>query len=103
MYNSFGPFLPKIADIIDQDTFAIIHFITQQGPPAKPLERWTTEQIPAADINAFLRRVLKLDPRDRPTVEEILQDEWFVEESEDPREPLAEEMKQSGLNFCDPT
>ncbi|KXX77786.1 Serine/threonine-protein kinase PAK 4 [Madurella mycetomatis] len=95
MYNSFGPFPPKIAEIIDHHTFTIIYCITKLGPPAKPLERWTTKEIPPAD-NAFLRRVLKLDPRDRPTVEEILQDEWFVEESEDTREPLVEETKQSG-------
>ncbi|KAJ0161526.1 Serine/threonine-protein kinase US3 -like protein [Colletotrichum tanaceti] len=84
MYNSLGPFPPSIADILDPETFEIIHFIAQQGPPQRPLQRWTTEEIPSAD-NEFLRRILKLDPRDRPTVEEILEDEWFTEESDDTR------------------
>jgi serine/threonine protein kinase len=74
MYHSFGPFPPSIADIIDPETFEIIHFVNQQGPPLKPLQRWTTKQIPSAD-NMFIRRILRLDPRDRPTVEEILEDE----------------------------
>ncbi|TLD07334.1 hypothetical protein PgNI_10326 [Pyricularia grisea] len=86
MYNSFGPFPPKIVDIIDEDTFKIIYFITTQGPPQKPLDRWSVNEIPVADRN-FLKRILKLDPRDRPTAEEILRDEWFTEQSEDTRSP----------------
>ncbi|EGS17660.1 uncharacterized protein CTHT_0070000 [Thermochaetoides thermophila DSM 1495] len=87
MYDSFGPFPPKMKEIIaSEDVNVILKFLNDQGPPMKPFERWTTRQIPAAD-NAFIRRVLKLDPRDRPSVEEILEDEWFTEESEDTRKP----------------
>ncbi|OLN95709.1 Serine/threonine-protein kinase cst-1 [Colletotrichum chlorophyti] len=87
MYHFLGPFPPSIAEIIDPETFEIIHFLNQQGPPQRPLERWTKKEIPSAD-NRFIRRILKLDTRDRPTVEEILEDEWFTEESDDTREPL---------------
>ncbi len=93
MYNTFGPFPPSIADIIDPDTFEIILFLNQQGPPQRPLQRWSKKEIPPAD-NEFIRRILKLDPRDRPTVEEILQDEWFTEESGDTREPIPVEPKE---------
>ena len=87
MYDSFGPFPPKMKEIIaSEDVNVILKFLNDQGPPMKPFERWTKRQIPAAD-NAFIRRVLKLDPRDRPSVEEILEDEWFTEESEDTRKP----------------
>ncbi|KAH9907389.1 serine/threonine protein kinase [Xylariomycetidae sp. FL2044] len=86
MYNSFGPFPREIADLMDDEQFSVVYFISQEAPVRKPLERWSTKEIPPAD-NAFIRRVLKLDPRDRPTVEEILQDEWFTEESEDTRAP----------------
>lgn len=95
MYNSLGPFPPSLADIIDPDAFEVIHFFNQQGPPQKPLQRWTEKEIPPAD-NEFIRRILKLDPRDRPTVEEILQDEWFTEESDDTRAPILAEAKKSG-------
>ncbi|KAI1161900.1 serine/threonine protein kinase [Nemania serpens] len=84
MYNSLGPFPPSIADIINPDMFEVIYFLNQQRPPQRPLQRWSTKELPPAD-NEFIRRILKLDPRDRPTVEEILQDEWFTEESDDTR------------------
>ncbi|WQF78552.1 Putative serine/threonine-protein kinase, active [Colletotrichum destructivum] len=86
MYHSVGPFPPSIADMIDADIFEVVHFLNRQGPPRRLLQRWATEQLPLAD-NQFIRRILKLDPRDRPTVEQILQDEWFAEESDDTREP----------------
>ena len=88
MYHSFGPFPPSIAEIVDPESFETIYFVNQQGPPQRPLQRWTTKEIPSAD-NRFIRRILKLDPRDRPTVEEILEDEWFIEESDDTREPIS--------------
>jgi serine/threonine protein kinase len=94
MYHSFGPFPPSIVDIIDPETFEIIHFVNQQGPPQRPLQRWTTKEIPSAD-NKFIRRILKLDPRDRPTVEDILEDEWFMERSDDTREPRSENEADS--------
>lgn len=86
-YNSFGPFPPSIADMLDPDSTDIVHFLNQQGPPQRPLQRWTIKEIPSAD-NRFIRRILKMDPRERPTVEEILEDEWFVEKSVDTREPI---------------
>ncbi|KAK2026699.1 hypothetical protein LX32DRAFT_622157 [Colletotrichum zoysiae] len=94
MYHSFGPFPPSIADILDPGSFEIVHFLNRQGPPQRPLQRWSTKEIPSAD-NEFLRRVLRLDPRDRPTVEEILVDEWFAEESDDTREPTPQPANSS--------
>lgn len=86
MYNAVGPFPPSLADLLDPEAFQIVLFLNRQGPPQKPLQRWTTKEIPAVD-NEFIRRILKLDPRERPNVEEIMQDEWFTEQSEDTREP----------------
>ncbi|KAI1361455.1 serine/threonine protein kinase [Xylaria arbuscula] len=93
MYSSVGPFPPSMAEIIGPDTFEVIHFLNQQGPPQRPLQRWSTKELPPAD-NEFIRRILKLDPRDRPTVEEILQDEWFTEESDDTRETISIEPEK---------
>jgi dual specificity tyrosine-phosphorylation-regulated kinase 2/3/4 len=94
MYNSFGPFPPSLAEIIDPDTFKVVLFLNQQGPPLKPFQRWATTEIPPAD-NAFIRRILKLDPRDRPTVEELLKDKWFTEDSKDTREPIVTQAGKS--------
>ncbi|KZL72500.1 serine/threonine protein kinase [Colletotrichum tofieldiae] len=95
MYNSLGPFPPSMAEILDPESFQVIHFLNQQGPPQRPLQQWTTKEIPSAD-NRFIRRILKLDPRRRPTVEEILGDEWFTEESDDTREPMVKGANSSG-------
>lgn len=76
-----------MAEIVNVDALPLIHYFNNQAPPRKPLMRWSTNEIPRAD-NAFVREILKLDPRDRPTVEELLADEWFTETSEDTRTPL---------------
>ena len=62
----------------------MLNFFNTRKPPLKPFYRWSEKEIAPAD-NAFIWRILKLDPRARPTVHEILQDEWFTEDSEDTR------------------
>lgn len=85
MYKFFGPFPVDYSD--NPDTMTIINYFNDSGPPEKPFHLVTTKEIPAAD-KIFLLKVMKLDPRERPTVEELLADEWFSEESEDTRTPL---------------
>ena len=52
-------------------------------PPEKmkPFARIGEREICNAD-KAFVLKIMKLDPRDRPTARELLQDEWFTERSE---------------------
>lgn len=85
MYKFFGPFPPNYSE--NPDTMTVINFINNSGPPEKPFHLVTTREIPTAD-KKFILKVMKLDPRERPTVEELLDDEWFTEESEDTRTPL---------------
>ncbi|KAK7723277.1 hypothetical protein SLS63_008930 [Diaporthe eres] len=85
MYKFFGPFPSNYSD--NPDTMTVINFFNNSGPPEKPFRLVTTKEISAAD-KKFLLKVMKLDPRERPTVEELLEDEWFTEESEDTRIPL---------------
>lgn len=49
--------------------------------------RSRVREIPAAG-KTFILKVIKLDPRERPTVKELLEDGWFTEELEDTRTPL---------------
>ncbi|KAI1123823.1 serine/threonine protein kinase [Nemania abortiva] len=86
MYDLVGPFPQSMAEIVSPKVFGILQFYNEEGPPQRPLQQWRENSIPTAD-KEFIGRILKLDPRDRPTVEEILQDEWFTEESIDTREP----------------
>lgn len=62
-------------------------FNNDMGPPEKPFKRITTKEIPPAD-KVLLLKIMKLDPRDRPTAEALLEDEWFNETSDDTRAPL---------------
>lgn len=54
------------------------------GPPIKPFRLVTRRGIPPADSD-FVFKIMKLDPRDRPIAEQLLEDEWFSEKSEDTR------------------
>jgi hypothetical protein len=38
---------------------------------------------------------MKLYPRDRLMVEQLLKDDWFTKESEDTREPLPEKAEKT--------
>ncbi|KAL8285053.1 hypothetical protein RB600_009474, partial [Gaeumannomyces tritici] len=96
MHKFFGPFPHSYHhDIKDSGVSLVINVINGQGPPAKPFIRVTTKEIAPAD-KEFILKILKLDPRNRPTAEELLADTWFTEESPDTREPLPEEVKQLG-------
>ena len=44
----------------------------------KPFQFLTDEEITIEDKKVLLK-VMKLDPRDRPTAKELLRDEWFQE------------------------
>lgn len=46
----------------------------------KPFEYITDREITNED-KAFILKLMKLDPRDRPTAKELLHDEWFQLES----------------------
>jgi serine/threonine protein kinase len=38
---------------------------------------WTTSAEVSDADKAFILRIMKLDPRDRPSAKELLEDEWF--------------------------
>ncbi|RMZ78548.1 hypothetical protein DV737_g3824, partial [Chaetothyriales sp. CBS 132003] len=71
----------------DENASNVVEFIHSMGPPTKPFYLVTGREIPPADRD-FVLKIMKLDPRDRPTAEQLLEDEWFDEESEDTRAPL---------------
>ncbi|KAB5559922.1 kinase-like domain-containing protein [Coniochaeta sp. 2T2.1] len=94
MHRFFGPFPQSYQDFGDENTMAIINFVNGLGPPPKPFHRVGPREVPPADME-FLLKIMKLDPRDRPTAEELLADAWFTEESQDTRDPLPGEERRS--------
>lgn len=87
MYRSFGPFPESYQEIADDNAKLAIEVVSFEGPPERPFERITRREVPPADRD-FILKIMKLDPRDRPTAQQLLEDEWFTEESEDTRDPL---------------
>lgn len=78
-HQFFGPFPLSYKDIADDETLAILTYVMDGVPPEKmkPFRLITEREISKED-KAFILKIMKLDPRDRPTAKELLQDEWFT-------------------------
>lgn len=79
----FGPFPISYKEIADKDRQeAILGIMSAVAPEKmKPFHYLSEREICIVD-KAFVLKIMKLDPRDRPTAKELLQDEWFTECSE---------------------
>ncbi|TEY59346.1 hypothetical protein BOTCAL_0195g00150 [Botryotinia calthae] len=77
-HQYLGPFPISFGEIADEGTQDAIVLAMNSVPPEKlkPLPMITQKEIPKVD-NVFLQKILKLDPRDRPTAKQILEDEWW--------------------------
>ena len=79
-HQCFGAFPWTFAEIADEDTLKALMWVMSETPPEtmQPFNQVSSKEISAAD-KAFVLRILKLDPRDRPTATELLDDVWFKE------------------------
>lgn len=77
-HQYLGPFPISFGEIADEGTQNAIVLAMKAVPPEemKPLPMITQKEIPKVD-NIFLQKILKLDPRDRPTAKQILEDDWW--------------------------
>jgi len=82
-YSYFAPFSPTIADIATPESGPTMLWLTQEIPPEKwtPFA-WTTEREVVKRDKEFIGRFMKLDWRDRPTANEILEDKWWDDDDE---------------------
>jgi casein kinase II subunit alpha len=79
--NFFGPVPLKYQEIADEDalnvlTMVINHVRDIQTP--KPFVMAEDPELSVEDRD-FLCRIMKFDPRDRPTAGKLLKDGWFDE------------------------
>ncbi|KAE8146791.1 serine/threonine protein kinase [Aspergillus avenaceus] len=74
----FGPYPPSYSDLADDETLAILSYIMDSVSPTdlRPFTNASKKEI-STDDKEFILRIMKLDPRDRPTAKELLDDEWF--------------------------
>ncbi|KAE8404319.1 kinase-like domain-containing protein [Aspergillus pseudonomiae] len=77
-HRCFGPFPESYEQIADQERLAILVWIMQNSPPEtlRPFHLTTTLEICPED-KEFVLTAMKLDPRDRPSARQLLDDGWF--------------------------
>ncbi|KAL9023335.1 MAG: hypothetical protein Q9196_007265 [Gyalolechia fulgens] len=77
----FGPIPLSYREIADDARLEIltqtIHYINE-NKLKKPFHLSADKELSKED-RTFICKIMKLDPRDRPTAKELLQDEWFRE------------------------
>ena len=76
----FGPYPPSYVDLADEETLAILSYVMDSVPAEelKPFSRASRREISVED-REFVLKIMKLDPRDRPSARELLGDKWFEE------------------------
>jgi casein kinase II subunit alpha len=77
--NFFGPFPVSYQEIADDERLDILTAVmdyVQKNEKRKPFSMAEDPELTKED-REFICRIMKLDPRDRPTARELLQDEWL--------------------------
>lgn len=73
-----GPFPITYNEFADPDAIKIIIYTMNSVPTEKMKPfRYITEREMSKEDNLFLQKIMKLDPRDRPTAASLLEDPWF--------------------------
>ena len=75
----FGPVPLSYGEIADDERLgiltAVINLINEHNLQ-RPFHLSVDKELSKED-RTFICKIMKLDPRDRPTAKELLQDEWF--------------------------
>lgn len=77
-HRCFGPFPVSYEQIADRQRLAVLTRVMQNSPAEtlRPFHLTTTQEIRQDDKN-FVLRIMRLDPRDRPSARQLLEDEWL--------------------------
>ncbi|OJD13715.1 serine/threonine protein kinase [Emergomyces pasteurianus Ep9510] len=79
----FGPYPQSFGELCrDEGDAAVLNSVMRGVPPEKlkPFALASKREISTED-KEFILKVMKIDPRDRPTAKELLKDDWFKEVS----------------------
>lgn len=80
-YRIFGPWPASYNEIMDSERIQVLNYIDEISPrkTLRPFEYIEDVELVKED-KVFFLKFMKLDPRDRPSAQELLKDEWFNEE-----------------------
>ncbi|CAF9920848.1 MAG: hypothetical protein HETSPECPRED_004378 [Heterodermia speciosa] len=76
----FGPFPLSYESLLDDDRLGMLTDIISIADKYTLFRRASSTEISNSDRD-FICTMMHLDPRDRPSAEELLQDQWFREHS----------------------
>ncbi|WPH03552.1 Hypothetical protein R9X50_00643300 [Acrodontium crateriforme] len=81
-HQSLGRFPLSCEEIADDERLEVLTGKMQNTPPQSLMlfHRTTLRETTQQDKN-FVFSIMKMDPRDRPTAEQLLNDEWFDEDN----------------------
>ncbi len=78
--NYFGPIplsYTEIADARRLNLLTVVQNFVNEHIKRKPFSMLQDPELTKED-KGFVSKIMKLDPRDRPTAKELLLDEWFT-------------------------
>jgi serine/threonine protein kinase len=78
----FGPFPAKYQELVqNNENIQIIIVHLYDSIPQKDRNQFSriSQKEMSTQDKDFIGKIMKLDPRDRPTARELLQDNWFDE------------------------
>jgi serine/threonine protein kinase len=79
MHIFFGPFPMGYTELADPKTLGYLADIMEGvSPEARKPFQYIEDQEFQPEDKSFLFKIMKLDPRDRPTAEQLLKDDWFL-------------------------
>jgi serine/threonine protein kinase len=76
MHVFFGPFPLSYTGIARPETLGLLTEVMNGVPKRKPFQMLQDKDLTKAD-KEFLLKVMKLDPRSRPTAAQLLEDKWL--------------------------
>ena len=80
-FRYFGSFPEKYEEIAGPMIVSAILYLMQEIPQSKTTPfHLTTEREVCKKNKEFIGKIMMMDWRDRPTANELLEDEWFKEE-----------------------
>ena len=78
-HQFFGPFPLSYREIAEPEVMSILTYIIRNMPQEDMKTfKCITEREVSKEDKAFVLKIMKLDPRDRPTARDLLRDEWFT-------------------------
>lgn len=77
MHKYFGPFPLSYKTLVDEDTLETLAMIMNSVEKRLPFKMASSNDISKED-RTFIVKIMQLDPRDRPSAKELLQDPWLT-------------------------